>query len=179
MNNEEKILSMLDVIARQVTILTETTATKGDLQRVRAEMATKEELQAFRVETHEEFLKVRNEMATKEELQAFRAETHEEFLKVRNEMATKEELQAFRAETHEEFLKVRNEMVTKNDFLRFQEQVHERFDRSETENTRAHEAILAKIDEQSRAFDAKFDVLNDRVFDQEAELRVLKKRAAL
>ena len=131
MNNEEKILSMLDVIARQVTILTETTATKDDLQRVRAEMATKEELQAFR------------------------------------------------AETHEEFLKVRNEMVTKNDFLRFQEQVHERFDRSETENTRAHEAILAKIDEQSRAFDAKFDVLNDRVFDQEAELRVLKKRAAL
>ena len=155
MNNEEKILSMLDVIARQVTILTETTATKGDLQRVRAEMATKEELQAFRVETQEEFQKVRNEMATKEELQAFRAETHEEFLKVRNEM------------------------VTKNDFLRFQEQVHERFDRSETENTRAHEAILAKIDEQSRAFDAKFDVLNDRVFDQEAELRVLKKRAAL
>ena len=118
MNNEDKMLSMLDIIAAQVTRLTETSVTK-------------DEFQSFK-------------------------------------MATKDELQS-----------IKDNMVTKDEFRSFKEQVSDRFDKIETENNTAHEAILAKMDEQSTSFDAKFDVLNRRLFIQEAELSVLKKREAL
>lgn len=100
MNNEEKTLSMLDIIAAQVTRLTETSVTK-------------DEFQSFK-------------------------------------MATKDELQS-----------IKDNMVTKDEFRSLKEQVSDRFDKIETENNTAYEAILAKMDEQSTSFDAKFDVLTD------------------
>ena len=108
MTNEEKILSMLDVIAEQVTRLTETSATKDDVQSV------------------------------------------------------KDELRSFKEQTNNRFNKI-----------------DERFAKFEAEPSATHEAILAKIDEQSELLEARFDVLNDRLFSQETQLRLLKKKEAL
>ena len=80
MTNEDKILSMLDVIEEQVTKLTETSATKDDVQSVR------------------------------------------------------DELRSFKEQTNDRFNKI-----------------EERFDTFEAENSATHEAILAKIDEQSES----------------------------
>ena len=108
MTNEDKILSMLDVIAEQVTKLTEISATKDDVQSV------------------------------------------------------KDELRSFKEQTNDRFNKI-----------------DERFDKFEAEPSAAHEAILAKIDEQSELLEARFDVLNDRLFTQETQLKLLKKKEAL
>lgn len=108
MTNEDKILSMLDVIAEQVTKLTEISATKDDVQSV------------------------------------------------------KDELRSFKEQTNDRFNKI-----------------DERFDKFEAEPSAAHEAILAKIDDQSELLEARFDVLNDRLFTQETQLKLLKKKEAL
>lgn len=108
MTSEEKILSMLDVIAEQVTKLTETSATKDDIQNL------------------------------------------------------KDELRSFKEQTNDRFNKI-----------------DERFDKFEAEKSATHEPILAKIDEQSELLEARFDVLNDRLFTQETQLKILKKKEAL
>lgn len=121
MNNEEKILSMLDAIARQVTKLTETSATK-------------DELRSFREQTNNRF----NQM-------------DERFDKM-----------------DERFDEMEEKMVTKAEFIALVD-----------ENSTAHEAILANADQQSELLEAGFDVLNDRLFTQETQLMLLKKKEAL
>ena len=115
MTNEDKILSMLDVIAEQVTKLTEISATKDDIQSV------------------------------KDELRSFKEQTNDRFNKI-----------------DERF-----------------NRIDDRFDKFEAEPSAAHEAILAKIDDQSELLEARFDVLNDRLFTQETQLKLLKKKEAL
>ena len=115
MTNEEKILSMLDIIAEQVTKLTVTSATKDDVQSVR------------------------------------------------------DELRSFKEQTNDRFNKIDD---------RFNK-IDERIDKFEVESSATHEAILAKIDEQSELLEARFDVLNDRLFTQETQLKILKKKEAL
>lgn len=105
MTNEEKILSMLDLIASEVKSLKETTATK-------------------------------------DELRSFKEQTNDRFNTI-----------------DERFNKI-----------------DQRFDKFEAKNSAAHEAILAKIDEQTELLEAQFEVLNSRLFRQETQVRILRKR---
>ena len=63
---------------------------------------------------------------------------------------------------------IEDRMVTKDEFLAFAE-----------ENNVAHEGINAKINEQSELLEAQFDVLNDRLFNQETQLRIMKRKEVL
>ncbi len=63
---------------------------------------------------------------------------------------------------------IEDRMVTKDEFLAFAE-----------ENSVAHESINAKINEQSELLEAQFDVLNDRLFNQETQLRIMKRKEVL
>lgn len=108
MTNEEKILSMLDLIASEVKGLKETSATKDDIQEV------------------------------------------------------KDELRGFKEQTNHRF-----------------DQIDDRFNKLEADNNAAYEEIIAKIDKQSESFEGKIDVLNDRLFRQEAQVKILRKKGAL
>jgi hypothetical protein len=59
-------------------------------------------------------------------------------------------------------------MVTKDEFLAFKQ-----------ENQAAHESILTKVDEQGELVEARFEVLNHRLFDQETQLQILKRRGII
>lgn len=107
MNNEEKILSMLDLIASELKGLKETSVTK-------------------------------------DEFRSFNEQVNDRFNKVEENMAI-----------------IEQQMVTKDDF-------HATL-----------EALNTKIDSQSELFEGRFDVLNDRLFNQETQIRILKKKEAL
>ena len=125
MTNEDKILSMLDIIAAQTTTLTQQVATLTETS------------------------------------------------------VTKDEFNDFKEHTYDRFNKIEEQMVTKDELNGFKEQVCDHLDKHVTENTAAHETILAKIEQQTESLDGKFDALNIRLFTQEAELSVLKKREVL
>ena len=95
------INARLDDHGAQLDGLRAEMATREDLAAVRAEMATREDLAAVRAEmaTREDLAAVRAEMATREDLAAVRAEmaTREDLAAVRAEMATREDLAAVRA----------------------------------------------------------------------------------
>jgi phage shock protein A len=153
MTNEEKIVSMLDIVAEQVITLT------GQMTTLTGQVTTLSEQVTTLTETS----------VTKDELNGF-----------------KDELNGFREGAYDRFgniekniNSIEENMITKDEFNGFREQVNERFSKLDTENGAAHEAILAKMDKQSESLDGKFDALNRRIFSQEAELSVLRKREAL
>jgi|LSQX01.2.fsa_nt_gb hypothetical protein len=128
MQNEERILTMLDFIAAELKELKETSATK-------------DELRSFKEQTFDRFNK--NE--------AIMISMEEKMTSMDGRMTSMEE-----------------NMVTKDDFSAFKR-----------ENQAAHESIQAKVDEQGELIEARFDVLNDRLFDQETQLRILKRQDVL
>jgi hypothetical protein len=132
MQNEEKILSMLDLIASQLKNLTETSATK-------------DELRSFREQTYDRFDK--NE--------AIMISMDGRMTSMEGKMTSMEG----------RMTSIEENMVTKDEFLAF-----------ERENQAAHESMQAKVDEQGELIGARFDVLNDRLFDQETQLQILKRR---
>jgi hypothetical protein len=149
MTNEDKILSMLDIIAAQTTTLTQQVATLTETS------------------------------VTKDEFNDFKEHTYDRFNKIEEQMVTKDEFNGFKEHTYDRFDKIEEQMVTKDELNGFKEQVCDHLDKHVTENTAAHETILAKIEQQAESSDGKFDALNIRLFTQEAELSVLKKREVL
>lgn len=92
---------------------------------------------------------------TKDELRSFREQTYDRFDKNETRMTSMEGKIASMEEN----------MVTKDEFLAFKQ-----------ENQAAHESILTKVDEQGELVEARFEVLNHRLFDQETQLQILKRR---
>ena len=125
MQNEEKILTMLDFIAAELKALKETSVTK-------------DELRSFREQTHDRFDKSEARMTSMEG----------RMTSMEGKITSMEE-----------------NMVTKDEFLAFKQ-----------ENQAAHESILTKVDEQGELVEARFEVLNHRLFDQETQLQILKRR---
>ena len=98
MNNEGKILSMLDLIASELKSLKDTSVTK-------------------------------------DEFKSFREQSYDRFSKLEGEMAT------FKDETNEKLADIAN-----------------------------------KLDDQNTSLDAQFNVLNERLFKQEAQVMILRKK---
>lgn len=125
MQNEEKILTMLDFIA-------------GELKALKETSVTKDELRSFREQTYNRFDKSEARMTSMEG----------RMTSMEGKITSMEE-----------------NMVTKDEFLAFKQ-----------ENQAAHESILTKVDEQGELVEARFEVLNHRLFDQETQLQILKRR---
>ncbi len=146
MQNEERILTMLDFIAAELKDLKETSATK-------------DELRSFREQTYDRFDKNEARMISLED----------RMTSMEGKMTSMEgrmtSMEGKMTSMEGKVTSIEENMVTKDDFLA-----------SKRENQVAHESIQAKMDEQGELIEARFDVLNDRLFDQETQLQILKRR---
>lgn len=69
--------------------------------------------------------------------------------------------------------------VTKDEFRSFKEQSNDRFNKMEQTLASMDsklESVDEKINEQIDMLEARFDVLNERLFKQETQVRILRKK---
>lgn len=102
---------------------------------------------------------------TKDEFKSFKEQTYHRFDTIEANIVS---IEANILSIEANMVSIENNMVTKDEFRAFVE-----------ENKAAHASTNARISEQSKLFEARFDVLNDRLFDQETQLSILKRKEAL
>ena len=142
MKNEERILSMLDLIASEAKDLKETSVTK-------------DEFRSFKEQTYDRFDRIEKNIGS---LEGSVASLERSVASLEKGVACLETRVA----------SIEGNMIIKDEFVAFAK-----------ENKAEHESTNARISEQSELLEARFDVLNDRLFNQETQLRILKKKEAL
>ena len=149
MKNEDKIMSMLDFIASELKDLKETTVTK-------------DEFKSFKEQTYHRFDQIETKVDSLEDRMS---SIEDRMGSIEDRMGSIEDRMG---SIEDRMGSIEDRMVTKDEFLAFAE-----------ENNVAHEGINAKINEQSELLEAQFDVLNDRLFNQETQLRIMKRKEVL
>ncbi len=110
MANEERIVSMLDVIAAQVTTLTETSVTK-------------DEFKGFKEQTYDRFSKIEKKMnsieenvITKDEFMGFKEQVNERFSKLDSDNSAAHETVLTKMDKQSEFLDGKFDVLNKRIF---------------------------------------------------------------
>ena len=116
---------------------------------------------------------------TKDEFRSFKEQTYDRFDRIEKNIGSLEgsvaslersvaSLEKGVACLETRVASIEGNMIIKDEFVAFAK-----------ENKAEHESTNARISEQSELLEARFDVLNDRLFNQETQLRILKKKEAL
>ena len=140
---------MLDLIASEAKDLKETSVTK-------------DEFRSFKEQTYDRFDRIEKNIGS---LEGSVASLERSVASLERSVASLEKGVAC-LETR--VASIEGNMIIKDEFVAFAK-----------ENKAEHESINARISEQSELLEARFDVLNDRLFNQETQLRILKKKEAL
>ncbi len=167
MQNEERILTMLDFIAAELKDLKETSATKDELRSFREQTYDRfDKNEARMISLEDRMTSMEGKMTSMEGKMTF---MEGKMTSMEGKMTSMEgrmtSMEGKMTSMEGKVTSIEENMVTKDDFLA-----------SKRENQVAHESIQAKMDEQGELIEARFDVLNDRLFDQETQLQILKRR---
>ncbi len=94
----------------------------------------------------------------------------EKISSVEHNMATKDELNRVHETMTGKLVQIQENMVTRDDLNRA-------IAESQKDILAMLQHVEKKLDNHTEQMEAKFEVLNDRLFNQEAQLRLLKKEA--